>query len=100
VLFTLMFFELSPLAIAVFTRGAPQWIAVATLLIATAREFAVARWMRRPLLPAVFAPIGLMMMYVGALRGMILTLRRDGIEWRGTRYPLAALRRGRRFQWV
>jgi len=41
-------------------------------------------------------PIGIALFIFTALRSMVLTLRQGGIRWRGTLYPLAALRAARR----
>jgi glycosyltransferase involved in cell wall biosynthesis len=77
--------------------GWPRILSAATLVVALANHLVVARWLRRPLLPSLLAPLGLVVLYVGAFRAMILALVRGGIDWRGTRYSLAALRRGMRY---
>ena len=40
-------------------------------------------------------PVGSLLFIYTLLRSTILTLWNDGIEWRGTKYPLAELRKGR-----
>ena len=49
-------------------------------------------WSRRCL--AYWPVIGILSMLI-VWRAVILTLWRDGIEWRGTRYPLVELKRRR-----
>ena len=39
-------------------------------------------------------PISTMMFEYTLIRSMVLTLRNDGVTWRGTKYPLEELRRG------
>ena len=39
-------------------------------------------------------PVGTTLFIYTLLRSMVLTLWNDGIEWRGTKYPLAELRKG------
>ena len=39
-------------------------------------------------------PVSAAMFIYTLLRSMVVTLRNDGIEWRGTKYPLEELRRG------
>ena len=46
-----------------------------------------------PLIGLAF-PVACLLMFVAVLRSMVLTLARGGVEWRGTFYPLAELRRG------
>jgi glycosyltransferase involved in cell wall biosynthesis len=45
-----------------------------------------------PWLAVFFAPAAAIVFFA-LLRSMILTLTRNGVDWRGTRYPLAELRR-------
>ncbi len=45
-----------------------------------------------PWLAAFFAPSAAILLFA-LMRSMVLTLMRGGVEWRGTRYPLAELRR-------
>jgi hypothetical protein len=89
--------ELGAWATLVAGAGWPFVLAAATLALATIVQLAVARWLGRPLLPTVLAPLGWLVFVFAALRSMVITLRRGGITWRGTHYPLAALRRGRRY---
>jgi hypothetical protein len=39
-------------------------------------------------------PISTMMFEYTLLRSMFLTIREDGVTWRGTKYPLEELRKG------
>jgi hypothetical protein len=45
-----------------------------------------------------FAPAVALVLYAG-LRSMVLALVRDGVDWRGTRYPLDELRRNSGRSW-
>jgi glycosyltransferase involved in cell wall biosynthesis len=83
----------APLALA---TGVAPVVAAATLSFALLTQLAIARWLDRPALSALFAPFGVVVFAFGGIRSMIVTLRRGGIAWRGTYYPLPALRDGRR----
>ncbi|HWO26772.1 MAG TPA: glycosyltransferase family 2 protein [Kofleriaceae bacterium] len=89
--------ELGPWVVLAAGAGWTFALAAATLALAAIVQLAVARWLGRPLWPTVLAPLGWLTFVFAALRSMVLTLRRGGITWRGTHYPLAALRRGRRY---
>ncbi|HZH02761.1 MAG TPA: hypothetical protein VEY30_03185, partial [Myxococcaceae bacterium] len=56
-----------------------------------------ARLVRGRVLAAVLSPLGSWFLVGMALRSAWLTQRRGGILWRGTLYPTALLRTGRRF---
>lgn len=51
-----------------------------------------------PWLAVLFAPAMAVVIFA-LLRSMVLALVRDGVEWRGTRYPLEELRRNARQLW-
>lgn len=89
--------ELGSLGVAAIGAGWVRALALATIGLSTARELVSARWLGRPLLPSLFAPIGIVIVYFGAVRSMVITLANGGIKWRGTHYRLDVLRRGRRF---
>lgn len=56
------------------------------------------RWARRPLLPALFAPLGLLIAAFMVARAGVLGRRQGGIEWRGVLYPSEMLRGQQRFE--
>ncbi len=93
----LAFAELGPLFVVAFGSGPSRLVATAALILLVATQLFACRWMRRPLVPAIFAPLGIALLVFGTMRSMLLTLARGGVCWRGTRYPLEALRRGRCF---
>ncbi|HEX4416847.1 MAG TPA: glycosyltransferase family 2 protein [Kofleriaceae bacterium] len=76
--------------------GVAPLLAGATVGLALATQLAIARWIDRPVGSALLSPFGVVLFAFGGMRSMILTFRRGGIAWRGTHYPLAALRAGRR----
>lgn len=80
--------------------GGGGWVrilAAITVAVALGAQLAIGKWLGRPALPTLFAPIGTIVLAFAALRSMVLALVRGGIVWRGTLYPLAALRRGMRY---
>ncbi len=89
--------ELGSFAALAAGSGWPRAIAAIAVALLLATQLAVGRWLGRPALPTLLAPLGVVAMVVGTARSMALTLARRGVEWRGTRYPLDALRRGSRF---
>lgn len=70
-------------------RGAGA-LALVTLAVTQA---AFARWLARPIFSALFTPLGALLLIASTARSTFMTLARQGVEWRGTRYPLALLRR-------
>jgi glycosyltransferase involved in cell wall biosynthesis len=69
-----------------------------TLGLALCTQAVVARWLDRRILPSLFGQVGMVILFGTMIRSMAYTLARGGIVWRGTRYPLDALRRGMRFE--
>jgi glycosyltransferase involved in cell wall biosynthesis len=67
--------------------GLLTYVAIAMTYQANRRETQVPPW-----LAIFFAPAATVVLYA-LLRSMILALARNGVEWRGTRYPLDELRR-------
>lgn len=75
------------------TQGPARWMNLATLAIGLAMFYDLlrpTRWSRRCL---VYWPLISLVSLFMIWRAVILTLLRGGIEWRGTRYTLAALKR-------
>ena len=94
-----------PLALAglVLTLGAvtgPAWAglagcgALAAFLLTTAPAILLARRMGWSVRDGLASPFGRLLLPLALLRSTLQTLRRGGVVWRGTRYPLAQLRRG------
>jgi glycosyltransferase involved in cell wall biosynthesis len=81
-----------PLAGLVLTDGAAWWInvaAVTTGLLAQVEILRTTRWSARSL---AWWPVTPLLMLAILWRAVVLTLRRGGVLWRGTLYPLAQLR--------
>jgi hypothetical protein len=91
--------ECSPLA-ALFAFGHPilQCAGLALAGLALLTSIAANRVVRRPLAPALLFPLGTAMLLGFGLRSGWLALRQGGIAWRGTLYPLRALREGMRLR--
>jgi len=86
------------------------WAPVVGLLLPTPwpRALAIAAWLgillsyreversvNVRLWQAVLMPVGVTLFVYAFFRSMVVTLRRGGVRWRGTFYPLRELRRGR-----
>jgi hypothetical protein len=94
----LFILEMSP-----FIAFLPCWhplmrlAGAATLLISIIVSILANKWMRQTVYSAFLWPLGTIFMTLFTLRSGFLALRRGGIIWRGTLYPLALLRAHRRF---
>lgn len=53
---------------------------------------------QRPILPALFIPVGPLLLVVILIRSCLLCLRHGGVTWRNTFYPLEQLRAGQRMK--
>jgi hypothetical protein len=67
------------------------WAASALAVIGI--QAALARQARQPTWPALFHPLAVAVLIYAIARSTVLTLRRGSVQWRGTQYPLAMLRR-------
>lgn len=73
--------------------GLLTYVSIALNYQANRREAQASPW-----LAVFFAPATAVVLYA-LLRSMVLALVRNGIDWRGTRYPLAELRRNAERIW-
>lgn len=90
--------ELVPL-IALAAGSPVQRVAGGVMVASLALcQVLVARTGRRDLLSALVPAVGVLALVVFAVRSAILVHARGGVVWRGTRYPLAELRAGRRLE--
>lgn len=77
----------------------PGWVRAAGAVAIAAHGFAataVARRLARSILPLLLMPAGALVLAYALVRSAWVCTRDGGITWRGTRYPLGALREGRR----
>lgn len=88
----LMLLCLTPF-VALAVPGAARWAGVATLVALLLLNLRYWPQTRIPPQYLLLFPISTLMFLFVLLRSMILTLRRGGVLWRGTLYPLAELRR-------
>ena len=74
-----------------WTRGAAllAWSGVALVYSVTSRTTRTRAWQ------AILMPVGAILFAYAILASMVVTLRRGGVVWRGTFYPIAALKAGR-----
>lgn len=85
-----------PLLMLVLADGATRALAGASVALTTA--LALGATTRAARLPAAYAfsyPVGALMMIATILNSMARALAQGGVRWRGTLYPLAALRANR-----
>ncbi len=73
--------------------GPARGLWAAAGLAAIGIQAAHARQARLPAWPALFHPLAVAVLIYAIARSTFLTLRRGSVEWRGTAYPLATLRR-------
>ena len=83
-----------PFAALPFVRGWALVFAAIACVLAIATQAMVSVRFEVPPGYALAHPIGALMMVWMVVRSTIVTLRRGGIEWRGTFYPLEELKRG------
>ncbi len=91
--FFLILLDWAPLL--ALAQPAVPWLRAAgacALIVQLGVSAVVARWARGPILPALLSPLAVLVMSFALLRSAALTLRRGGIVWRGTEYPLPLLR--------
>lgn len=85
-----------PLVGLVATSGAARWVSALAIVAGLAIQWRVLRTTSWPTRCLLWFPLTAVLMLAVLWRAVLLTLRRGGIAWRGTFYPLAALRAARR----
>ncbi len=93
-------FALLDLAPLVALAAGPWWVravGVVASAVAWAGNVGVLWDTCRIWRPALLWPVGTVLFAAGMIRSTLLALRRGGVTWRGTFYPLAELEAGRRF---
>jgi hypothetical protein len=73
--------------------GPARGLWAAAGLAAIGIQAAHARQAHQPAWPALFHPLAVAVLIYAIARSTVLTLRRGSVQWRGTQYPLAMLRR-------
>jgi hypothetical protein len=92
----LLVLELGPW-LALPAPGLPRALGAAGAMLSLAATVGVARWMRHGVLPAVLAPVGVILLAAMMVRAGALAALRGGVSWRGTFYRTSDLRAGSRF---
>ncbi len=85
-----------PFLAVLLTDGAVLWLNAAVLLLIVSSHAALLADTSLPRWTSLALPIGVLLVVYTYLRAAWLTYRRGGIEWRGTFYSLAELRRAER----
>ncbi len=87
-------FSLLPFVAVVFTSGTPRVLATVSIVAALmSHTWATEHLYLSPLI-ALTHPLGAVIFCYIFFRSTFITLRRGGVVWRGTFYPLGDLRRG------
>ena len=85
----------APVAGLVLPGALPKILALGAWLGVLLCYREVERSVRIKLWQAILMPFGVALFVYAFLRSMVVTLRQGGVRWRGTFYPIEALRRGR-----
>lgn len=94
-----LLFRLWPWIGLVIVPGASRWLNLLTLIITLASYVDISRHFRWGLTPLFFLPVvSLVEVYIW-WRSCLLVLRRGGVEWRGTFYPIRALKQHKLGLW-
>jgi hypothetical protein len=75
-------------------------VGAATVVLDVGVAAAVCRFWRRSWIPALLVEPGDVVSAFFMARAGVVAVRRGGVQWRGTLYPLDELRRGRRFSFM
>jgi len=88
--------EISPVAIAVLpqTPLVARMVAVCMISLIVIVQAGIARWGRRPVVPALIPIVGGLICFSFMARSVLLIESRGAVTWRGTRYGLRELRAG------
>jgi len=93
--------EVAPLGLlATWDRGLPALLGGTYLLLGATTSIAADRWIGRSGRGGLLFPVGALLVCWYSLRSALLGWRNGGIRWRGTFYPVAALREGARVRWL
>jgi glycosyltransferase involved in cell wall biosynthesis len=95
--------EFAPLATVAWSvaSGGPGWLMWFAALCTGLQFGSTAAALRKNtgvMWPALFAPLGWVLLVAGVLRSVWLAKRRGGIVWRETFYPIADILEGQRFK--
>ncbi|MGQ0512438.1 MAG: glycosyltransferase [Betaproteobacteria bacterium] len=91
----LLAIEMLPWAALAAAEGAARTAAATAIGVAMATQAAILHVARAPLAAALLQPFGALVFFYACTRSIVLAYARGGIVWRGTRYPLADLRRNK-----
>ena len=92
--------ETTPFLAVWLTTGWLQLALAGVIALALTTQALFCRWLNRPLVPALFSPIGALIFAVVLVRAGVLEAWRGGIVWRGTLYPTAQLKNEQRFDFL
>ena len=91
-----LLFTAWPFFVAVAANGPARWLNLAIVVVIVTIHAAMLSETSLPIWLPLLLPIGVVLVVWTSARAAVLTYWRGGIEWRGTFYPLAELRRGDR----
>lgn len=90
--------ELGYLAAVISDDPRVHGLGLISWLLGAATQLGISRWLRVPLWPALLPGLGVVPLAFAIARSALLAWRRGGVTWRGTFYPTAVVRAGRRIQ--
>lgn len=76
--------------------GPGPWLAASTAGLAIATQAGLGRWLGLPRWPALLPGLSILPLGWAVARAAVLAWHRGGVMWRGTFYPTAVVRAGRR----
>lgn len=94
----MLLFELGYLAALFSGQPLVQLSGLVTWVLAASTQLGIGRWLRMTSWPALLPGLGLVPLATALTRSALLAWRQGGVKWRGTFYPVAAVRAGARIK--